>query len=1056
MNNRFLRTVITLVLLMLPVAVLFAQSTIDVRGTVVDEEGEPIPGATVRVVGSKLIQATDLDGNFAFPKLSTQYKTITVSVVGMNEAKVKIQPQMNIVMTAHEDMLDEVVVVAFGKQKREAFTGSAAVVKADDITKRQTSNPVEALEGKVPGLSMITSNNPANESTINIRGLGSINASTSPLIILDGQPYNGALKDINPADVDNISVLKDAASNALYGARGANGVIMITTKSAQKGSVKVNLSMKWGANTDSKVDYDVIDNIGEYYEAHYLALYNYNHRALGYTSAQSYLNANTTMIGTDTDAGGLGYILYTVPNGQTLIGSNGKLNPSAMLGNRVYNNGQFYTLYPDNWKDNAIRTGLLQEYNLSVSGGNSQSSTYFSLGYYDNEGVSYGSDVTRYSARLKADLQAYSWLKVGANASYSHTEYDSNTTSFEAVHNIAPIYPLYLRDGNGNVMTDARGPMYDYGDGTVGFVRVQQKNSNAVQSDKLDTYKRNANAFTINGFANIDFLKDFRLTINGGVDIYEYRNNTAYNPYYGYYASLQGSVSVSHYRRTSTNFQQLLNWNHDFGKNHVEALLGHEYNRYSTVSLSGGKNNIAMFDQNQELDGAITNGDVSSSNTLYNVEGYFIRGQYDYDSKYFASASYRRDGSSRFHPDHRWGNFWSVGGAWIMTKEEWWPRSPLVNMLKFKISYGSQGNDGLGSSYYWTDYYNITNSNEQVGYSFYWKGNPDITWETTGNLNTGFEFEFFNNRLSGSLEYYNRKTTDMLYYKTVPSALGYTGYYDNIGDMVNNGLEATLNGVILQMKDFSWSVNVNFSWEKNRITRLPEDSKGQTLDGHQGYQGSYFFYGEDLPMYTWYIPRYAGPDESGQPTWYVTNDDGTLSRTTNYDQATNYNCGSALPKFYGGFGTTVNAYGFDLTANFTFSVGGKKLDYGYASLMGSPYGSTIGMNIHRDALTGWSETNTDAWLPRWQYNDTQNNVVSDLFLINASQLTFKTLQLGYTLPKTLTKKFFCERLRVYFSVDNVAYWTKRKGFDPRGSRHTYDGTEYSPMRTFVGGFNVTF
>lgn len=793
-----------------------------------------------------------------------------------------------------------------------------------------------------------------------------------------------------------------------------------------------------------------------------MALRNYYQRSLGYSASAAHVAANTTMQGTDTDAGGLGYIVYTVPNGQALIGSNGKLNPNATLGRRVYNNGQIYTLVPDDWRKAGLRTGFRQEYNVNMSGGADRYSTYFSLGYLKDEGISYGSDVERISARLKTDYQAYDCLKVGANASYSHTEYNNLNQAFETVHNLAPFYPLYLRDQYGNVMTDARGPMYDYGDGTVGFVRVIEKNYNSIQSDKIDTYKRNSNFFTLNGYINLDFLKDFRLTINGGVTLHDYRTNTAYNPYYGYNAATGGTVSTAHARTTNTNFQQLLNWNHLFGKNNVEVLIGHEYNRYSTTSLSADKSNIAIFEENIELNGAIINGSMSGSTTMYNVEGYFIRAQYDYDSRYFASASYRRDGSSRFHPKHRWGNFWSVGGAWILSKEEWFPKVWTINMLKAKVSYGSQGNDGLNSSYYWTDYYDIQNSNDQVGYAFSWKGNPNITWETTGNLNAGFEFELFNQHLNGQLEYYHRKTSDMLYFKTVPSSLGYSGYYDNVGDMVNHGLEAQLSIGVLRKRDFSWNIDINFSWEKNKITYLPETSKGLIVDGHDGYRGGYYFYGEGLPLYTWYLPIYTGPNESGQPTWKVTQTDenGNITgytTTTTYDQATEYACGTALPDFYGGFGTNLQFFGFDFSANFTFTVGGKKLDSGYMSLMGSPWGSSIGQNIHRDAVEyAWSEDNTNAWIPRWQYNDTQNNLASDFYLIDASQLTFKTCQLGYTIPKKITQKLHLTNLRVYFSCDNVYYWTKRKGFDPRGDRTTYSATGYSPMRTYVGGLNINF
>ena len=1028
-----------------------------IEGIVVSaDDGEPLIGATVTVTGTQKRVATDNAGKFLLTNISKSDKTITVTYVGMQSQTLKIEPNMTISLQSTTEMMDEIVVVAFGKQKREAFTGSATVVKADAIMKQQANDPIKALEGKVPGLTMLGSDNPISENTINIRGLSSINAGNNPLIVVDGQPYNGSWRDINPADVDNISVLRDAASNALYGARGANGVIMITTKSAQKGKTRVNADLKWGVATDAQVQYDIIDNPGEYYEAYYSALKNYYARGLGYSSAAAHLQANQVMIGTDSSLGGLGYILYSVPNGEALIGSNGKLNPNASLGNRVYSNGNYYTLVPDDWKKAGIRNGLRQEYNVNISGGGDRFSTYLSLGFMDQKGITYGSDLRRYTARLKADYNAFKWLKVGANAHYSHSKYNNLYGAFGDAYSIAPIYPLYLRDGYGNILQDERGNRYDYGDATIGFYRPQLKNTNNIQSDRLDTEGRSYNTFGINGYANIELPLGFRITLNAGVTEREYRTQIAYNPYYGYYSTVGGYVNSQHHRLISTNLQQLINWSRQFGHNNLDVLIGHEYNRESTTNLSGTKTNIAMFDQNKQLSGAIVNSSTSGGESLYNVEGFFGRVQYDYDSRIFASASYRRDASSRFHPNHRWGNFWSVGGAWILSKESWFPKTDLVNMLKIKASYGEQGNDNLSSSFYWTDYYTITNSNDKVAYTFNWKGNPDITWETTGSFNTGIEFELFNNRFSGQIEYYWRKTRDMLYFYSVPSSLGYSGYYDNIGDMVNQGVEFSLNITPVRTKDVTWDLTANFSVEKNRVTRLPDTSHRINLNGHWGYQSSYYFFGEGLPMYTWYIPQYTGPDESGQPTWKVINADGTESRTTVYDAATNVDCGTAMPTMYGGFGTSVSFFNFDISANFTFNVGGLKLDNAYAGLMSAPFASSYGGNIHRDALNGWSETNTNSWTPRWQFNDMYNGMVSDYYLTSANQLTFQNVQLGYTLPRSFTKKFYCNTLRVFFSVDNVAYWTARKGFDPRVSRTMNDSGTYAPTRTFTGGLKIQF
>lgn len=1042
------RVVLIMALLSFFTAAAIAQIS-SMKGVVISEDdGLPIIGATVTVTGTNNITVTDMNGEFRLRDLSG-HKTVTVTYIGMEPQTVAIAPEVKVTMKTVAENLDEVIVVAFGKQKREAFTGSASVVKSEDILRQQVNDPISALNGLVSGVTMKEDNSLTGNPTINIRGIGSINAGTDPLIVVDGLPYNGYWNDINPADVESISVLKDAASNALYGARGANGVILITTKKGVKGNTKTVLDIKVGANTDGMIDYDMITDPGQYYEMYYLALRNYYMREQGQSFYQAHANANANLCGSASN-GGLGYQVYAVPEGQYMIGENGRLNPNATLGNRIYNNGNVYTLLPDDWRDEGLRTGLRQEYNLNISGGGEKYSIMASMGYLNNEGICYGSDLERYTARLKTDFQAYPWLNLKVNAGYTHKKTHSNAAAFAAAHDMAPIYPVYIRDGNGNIMTDSHGKMYDYGDGKViGIVRENYKTDNPLQSDLLDLDKNTTNAFNIQGVANIDFLKDFRFTVSGSVYITEYRYSNTVNPYYGY--NTNGYVYTSHRRYTDQNFQQLLTWNRSFGRHNADVLLGHEYTRNDYTHLSGEKNLTADYDSNKELAGALLTLDTDGYKNMYNVEGYFVRAQYDYDNKYFASASFRRDGSSRFHPDHRWGNFWSLGGAWILSKEGWFPKTRYVNMLKAKLSYGEQGNDNIGDFLY-TDRYTIANSNGEVSYVFYSKGNPDITWETTGSLNAGIEFELFGSRLSGSFEYYNRKTSDMLMWFSVPYSLGYEGYYDNIGDIKNEGVELNLSGDIFATRDFQWTVNANLTWQRNRVTYLPDEKKTKVVDGYSGYENGSFFCGEGLPLYTWYTKKYAGVDESGQSMWY----DADGNPTTRYDDAVYRTCGSALPDVYGGFGTSLRFKGFDLSAQFNYSIGGDKMDESYMTLMGSPYSSYTGYNIHKDVLGAWSETNRSSDIPRWQYGDIYANSESDRWLTDASYLTFKNITVGYTIPDRITRKFFVSNLRVYFSCENVYYWTARKGFDPRSTMDYTDDSLYSPMRTFTGGVNIQF
>ncbi len=1036
----------------------FAQGR-SVTGTVYSaEDNEPLIGATVKVKGENIAGATDLNGRFTLNGVSTSAKHLEVSYVGYQPKTVEIKPDMTIYLNTSTEMLDEMIVVAFGKQKREAFTGSATVVSSAEIEKLQVSNPVAALDGRVAGMQMLSTNNPASESgasDIVIRGIGSLNASTSPLIILDGLPYNGYLNDINPADIESITVLKDAASNALYGARGANGVIMITTKNANRGYTKTTVSAKWGANNDARVHYDYIDNPGEYYEAHYRALMNAYQYKQGMSFQQSHIMANQTLPLT-SQYNGLGYMVYSVPQGQFLIGENGKLNPNAVMGNRVAYQDQIYTLIADNWTKEGTRTGLRQEYNVNISGGSDKYTIMTSLGYLGNEGIAYGSNMNRFTARLKTTYTPYSFMKIGANASYTHTETDSHSGVFGTLYDVAPIYPLYIRDGDGNIMTDTHGRRYDYGYMNVGLIRPVEKEGNSIQNDLLNKNHNDINAFSIQGFATIDFLNYFHLTINGSTYVTENRLNTAVNPYYGYNVNTGGSTEVDHYRTSSVNYQQLLNYARSFGMHSVDVLLGHEYTRDTSTKVGGVRSNIANFETNTELGGAIILKSNTSYKSMYNVEGYFLRGQYDYDNKYFANASFRIDGSSRFHPDHRWGKFWSLGAAWIITKEEWMPKSNLLNMLKFKASYGEQGNDGIGSFRY-IDMYDISNSNDDIAFTFASKGNKDITWETVGNFNTGFEFELFNNRLSAGIEYYYRKTSDMLMWFTAPYEMGYSGYYDNVGDMVNQGIELDLNTTVIALKDFKWNIGLNLTWEKNRVTYLPEENAAMNINGHAGYMNGVNYIGEGLPVYSWYLKKYAGVGENGEALFYKEADDGTISTTKYLDEATFFLIGdTALPDVFGGFSTSFNLYGFDLSAQFNYSIGGKKMDYGYQSLMRAPYSSITGFGLHRDVFKSWTPENTDSNIPMWYFGDDSSAPTTDYFLINASYLTLKNINIGYNFPSSIIRKLKMSKLRLFASCENVAYWTKRKGFDPRVSFTQGSFGGYSPIRTISGGVQIEF
>ncbi|MGN1375346.1 MAG: SusC/RagA family TonB-linked outer membrane protein, partial [Prevotella sp.] len=991
----------------------------------------------------------------------------------------------NVVLEHEANDLDEVMVVAYGTAKKSAFTGSAKVVKSEEITKISDSNPIQALTGKVAGVQINTASGmPGQESfSIKIRGISSINAGTSPLIVVDGAPYSGDLQSINPNDIESMTVLKDAASAALYGARGANGVVLITTKTGREGTSQITFDAKWGSNSRGVPDYKTVDSPAKYYETYYQSLYNYYVDNNGNEDkAHAWANQNLTA----NNSYGLGYNVYTVPDGEFLIGSNGKLNPNATLGRIVTVDGVDYTLLPDDWKDATYQNGLRQEYNLTASASTSKSTFYGSVGYLKNEGITIGSDYERLSGRLKADYQLRDWIKIGGNMNYTHSVSNylgddgssSSSGNIFAVNTVAPIYPLYIRDGNGNIMKDEKTGIarYDWGDGSiVPCKRSVFSNTNPICTNQLEKNEVEGNAVHATGFAEIRFLKDFKFTTQNTVLLDENRQTNTTQPYYGQFASENGGVYKYHTRNWAYNYQQLLNWHHLFGKHDVEAMLGHEYYRARYYLLYASRSN-QFSTSNDELAGAVVDKSMNSYRTDYNTEGYFGRVQYNYDNKYFGSLSFRRDASSRFAKENRWGNFWSLGGAWIISKENWFNVS-WIDMLKLKASYGEQGNDNIGS-YRYTNTYSIAPSEGNASLiPSTTLGNRDITWETGGNLNAGFEFSLWKGRLTGSVELFYRKTSDMLSWFSLPASYGYTGYYDNIGDMVNKGIEIELDGTIIRNKDIEWGANINFTAYKNKITRIADENKTYvTSEGVSGYSSGNYFYGEGQSLYTFYMPKYAGVDpETGNALYwkdilekvtddegnYVTDEKGNIvtkvvgrETTTNPSDATDYLCDTALPWAYGGFGTRVAFKGFDFSVDFTYQLGGQVYDSSYASMMSMVKG---GSSIHQDLLAAWTPSNTNTNVPRLVYGNTYSSATCDRFLTDASYLSLQNLNFGYTLPKNLTSHVGINKLRVYLTATNLWVWSKRQGLDPRQSiTGGASAAYYSAMRTISGGISVTF
>ena len=1102
------RLTMLMVSLFLCVGSMLAQTK--VSGTVLSQEdGQPIIGAAVKVVGTSTGLLTDVEGKFTLT-LPAGKNQLEISYLGMETQTVQAKNNMRVFLKTDSKMVDEVIVVAYGTQKKSSFTGSASVVGAEEIGKVQVTNAVDALKGKAAGVQIYsTSGQPGTTPTIRIRGVNSINADSDPLLVVDGAPYDGSLNDVNPADVESMTVLKDAASTSLYGARGGNGVILITTKSGKRGKdATITFDAKWGSNQQATPNYEVINNPAKYYEKYYSGLNLYAQNKLGYSANEAWQWANQAMLANSGDFT-LGYNVYNIPEGQLMIGQNGKLNPNATLGRVVTYKDAQYLLTPDDWEKEVYNNGLRQEYTVSANGATERSNFYVSANYLKNEGITTGSDFSRFTGRLKADFQLKSWLKVGANASYSHFvqnylgddgESGSSGNAFSLI-NLAPIYPVYIRDANGNFIYDenSRQIFYDYGDRAVnGQYRPYLSQSNPLSANALDTREREGNNFTATGTIEVRLPYGFTFTSINTAYLREYRYTNTTNPFFGQYASSNGIVQKEHMRWWNYNYQQRLNWRGDYGKHGIDAMVAHEYTRNHDYDLWAGKQNMFSV-YNKELAGAVILGSASSTMGEYNDERWVGRAQYSFDEKYYLHGSFTREASSHFAPDNRWGNFWSLGAAWMISNEKFF-KVRWIDELKLKASYGENGNDQIGS-YRYINYYNINNSNNAVSLVPAALGNEDISWEKAGKFNIGFDFTMLKNRIWGSIEYYSNKTNDMLSWYPLPASFGYTGYYANVGNMINRGIEIDLHADIIRSNDFTWSLYANLTTNHNEITELAEARKTwqDNLQG-KGYSSGSYFYMEGKSRYSYITRRYAGvysestysmvgdenydSSKGGMSMWWmneyekdannkeiyydkdwnkIDNPDSYVGEkrrkkvgekaTTTYSESDDYIIGDMMPDVYGGFGTSVAWKGFDLSVDFQYQLGGNVYDSEYASLMGN----TRGFGMHVDILNSWMPGDVNASVPRYQSQDTYSNGSSDRFITSASYLSLQNITLGYTLPKSWTTKIGVQKIRLYGVADNVWLWSKRQGLDPRRSITGGSGAQYySAIRTISGGISVTF
>lgn len=1043
-----------------------------IRGKVTSvENGSPLPGVNVVVKGTTTGTVTDVSGNYTLSAPESDI-TLVFSFIGLETEEIQVgdRTTVDIQMAPDITQLTEIVVVAYGEQTKQSITGSVATLETKDIVNNQASHLAQGLVGRIAGVQVINQNGQPGESpTIQFRGIGSINASSSPLYVVDGVPFNGNINAINPQDIESVSFLKEASANALYGSRGANGVIIITTKKGKTAGLEVTFDAKLGRSTRAVPDYDIVTDPGQFYEVWFDRLRMTGlEDGLNDTDARNFAAAELV----DGTAYGLGYNNYNVPGDQLVTPETGRLNPSATL------------LYHDDWANELFKPATRQEYYVSLRSKTDNVGTYFSLGYLDDAGYVIQSGFSRVTSRLALDYDYNKNLKFGGSVNYARTDQDaplanvgSSTYSnlFSWARNVAPIYPIWARNASGGFMLDAQGQrIWDFGEANDGIpgVRPYGAFNNPVATTLEDVDRNQYEQLSGRGYIEYSFLKNFKFRYNISTDVVNGDFTEFATPIGGDAKNAGGRLRTTSSKAVTMTHQQLLNWDGKIGEDHdLGVMLGHESNEWTYDYLSAHRTN-AVIPNLAQLSNTSNFQDLQGYQRFYNVEGFFSRLNYSFRDKLFVNANYRRDGSSVFHPDNRWGNFYGVGAAWTLSKESFMSGVSFVDQLRVKASYGSLGNDGilydetvynpLRRNYYpYTSQYTVVNAGGGApGFQFISVGNPDLTWETTENINAGFEAGLMNGRLNLNVEYFTRNISDMIYNRPVPLNLGFPSVAENIGDMENKGIEITIDGQIVKQSDFSFGMSINATHYKNEITRMPLDAEGESIT----IDDVNFQLEVGHSRYDYFMREFAGVDAAnGDALWYYTDEndddgDGNVEErltTSVWNNADEYYVGkSAIPDLMGGFAMNFGYKAITLDVNFAYQIGGYGFDGVYQGLMAAS--NDIGQNYHKDVLKTWTPENTTASLPRLGQTKFDQSNQSNLYLVDASYLSLQNVTLGYNLPGDLLSNIGFKSVMVYFTANNVKLWSKRQGFDPRLSVTAATTNEYSIVRSTSIGVTAKF
>ncbi|UYQ91960.1 SusC/RagA family TonB-linked outer membrane protein [Chitinophaga horti] len=1064
----------------LQVTVAFAQDR-KVTGRVTDAtDGSGIPGTSVIIKGTNTGTLTDGNGNFTINVPAG--KELLFRSIGFGEKTIAVGQSavLNVSLTTQTGDLNEVVVVAYGKAKKESITGSVAGVTSKDIEKRPVSNPISVLEGAAPGIQVNnTTGQPGAGPDVRIRGFTSNSSSgaNAPLYVIDGVPFAGNVADINPNDIESVTVLKDAASSALYGSRGSNGVIIMTTKRAKGADGSINVVVNQGVYTRGIKEYERLSP-NEFMETMWTGYRN------NLMSTNPTLYPNAAAAGAKASASLVSdYLLLNIydKDATALFDANGKLVADARI-----KSGYLGDL---DWYKDIERRGYRQDYTISGTARSKKSNLYYSLGYLDEKGYVTTTDYQRVTGRINADVQAKEWMKYGFNLAGSHQKTNSapgNTgdansfvNPFNFARGMAPIYPVHMHDvTTGEYLLDEQGnKQYDDGNGTRG----QSVGRHATWENELNQDRTIRNTLQGQIFIDFKFLKDFNFTLKGDMNVRNSDNNSYSNALIGDGSGNNGRASSTNYRYKNYTAQQLLTWGKNFGVHHVDALVAHE-NYYENT------NYLYAYKTNQTFPGQVDFSNFTQITSLdgykldYRTEGYLSRVRYNYDEKYYIDGSFRRDGSSRFYKDVRWGNFWSVGGGWLLSKENFFqPLANVVDYAKVRASYGEVGNDLAAGRYAWMDLYTLDqNGNAPALYKIQ---NPalDLIWETSNSITAAVEGRIFD-RANFTVEYFDKRSQNLIYDINLPLSAGATSstasssiMTKNIGSISNKGLEVSFDVDVVKTKDWRWNVGANATWMTNKVVKLPEENRENGI-----VSGNYKLL-ENHSLYDFWTYQYAGVDQMTGNALYLADDERFDPTKTgeawmaflvpingkNYTRNTTYAkrdwSGSAIPNMYGSFTSALTFKGVTLSGLFTYSVGGKTYDDSYLGLM--TMSGSVG-NLHKDILNAWdgvpegmTETSANRIDPKGVpvvdfSRSNLNNAMSTRFLQDGSYFVIKNIALSYALPVSVIKRADLTSVRINAGVENLATFTKLQGMNPQQSWNGRSVSAFVTPRVFSVGVNI--